>query len=275
MQLEQRNRFIIENFEYCKKIVRISARRVHNKFSYIPTKDLAGYGFLGIINGLDKLDSDNLALIHNFLLRYTYLSILSGALQMAGVSRIRCKNFSKDDIPHCICCAPEEIKDYIEAQQFLNDIPDESYDGITNHQDHQYFLSSLWGSIEYYILYDIFHNMTAAIISKRHNIEVRKIRKYVVKLADCYHLSQNDLPYKNKLDHINLIPIKFTCSPNKVHHSRKKLAQRIAAYCQRVDTSLLLKRDARLYSLFILFPVVKHRFSIKKRKSPKKKNQTT
>ena len=193
ISIEERNRFIMQNYQILARLTLRCARRVQLKFGSLSIRDLASYAFEGIIDALDKVIDPKFPDIYPYLAQYGYLRALSGAMVMLGISRDRTKDKTAKS-PTLVPCDPLEIRDFIESQQFLSDINNNTEDEFLTKQEREWFLSLLKGTVEFQILREVFRRQNANNISHRFNIPVRKVRKYAVNLNYLFEMAKRNRP---------------------------------------------------------------------------------
>lgn len=201
-----RNQFIIENYDRLHRICCTCAYRVMRRFPSLSFHDLIGYGFEGVIASIDRGDSDSPAFF-GYISRYCYLTILSGAFQMIGITRKMKKTYSltsDDASPHEVLFEPSKMEQFIENNQ--HNISSEECDKLYHYMEIRWFISMLPDCLEKEILIKLSNHHSVIETAKLLSIPVRKMRKLAIHITLIYQLAFTGKPFEHLLTSYSLKP---------------------------------------------------------------------
>lgn len=265
---EERNKFIMDNYDLLKKICRNQARSVQLKYPGTSLDDLIAYGFEGIIIALNKLDIDN-PNWSGYISKYAYHYAVRGAKLMLGIHRMRHKNYDTNIKQRIVLMSNDELLRYMHGYTFREHrncfkwFSEDTY--IDTEYELLYLVQELPPSIERNVLCGIICNLSVRKIAQRHHISVRKVRKIIGELADIYQSIQTGetikylLPYK-KIKCRNLLFY------NRTEFKKKMKSKRV----KRARKNIIKKRVGKKIRITCSDYVNKKRY-LKKRKKKKLK----
>ena len=176
MNLEERNAYTKEHLCELKRIRNIYAGSLHRRFPTVPLCDLQGYGWLGMIYALDRVDPDS-PTFEPYIRRYVYLFMLTGGMEMVGIHRDRSR------------CPTETLSiefydphDLVQVMDGVQDVDLRSYgdyESILNRQEIEHLLNVVEGSMEAQVLLGLLRHESMSEISRRLGVTSKRVRKSI------------------------------------------------------------------------------------------------
>jgi hypothetical protein len=169
------------------------------RFSSVSFHDLVGYGFEGIISSIDRGDEHS-PTFSAYIMKYCYLSTLSGALQMIGINRKMMNDYrisSDGTLPCEVILEPSKIDQFIEATQDI--VSNEDFDKLFHYIEIKWFIKLLPKCLERQILIKLLNHHSVVETAKILNIPTRKIRKIAIHIALVYRLAFMGHPFEHLL----------------------------------------------------------------------------
>ncbi len=241
-----RNQFIIENYDRLYRICCTCAYRMMRRFPSLSFQDLIGYGFEGVIISVDRGDSDSPAFFA-YISRYCYLTTLSGAFQMIGITRKMKKTYSPaigDAIPHEVLFEPSKIEQLIENNHY--NISYEECDKLYHYMEIRWFISMLPDCLEKEILIKLANHHSVIETAKLLNIPVRKMRKLALHITLIYQLVFMGKPFEHLLT-------SYSLKPSKRFYIHSENTHKKTAFYSRYGT-LYRNRRKYVHSEYICMP---------------------
>lgn len=199
---EERNKFIINNYNSLRKICTHNARLIKKRYPTVPFEDIEAYGFAGIIEALDRIDTSNDGWIL-YISKYAYHYAAQGAKLMLGIQRLRFKGYNSSMKQGFVFMDPNDIISYINTKAYeerCNSIgwySDDLYERFENNLI--YLIHILEPSLERIIICGLFCHLSLNSIAHRYGINIRKVRKIIQHLKHIFETLERDLPVSDLL----------------------------------------------------------------------------
>ena len=176
MNLDERNAYIREHLCELKRIRDGYAGVLHRRFPAVPLCDLQGYGWLGLIYGLDRADPES-PTFESFIRRYVYLFMLTGGMEMVGIHRDRSR--CPVEVLSVEYYDPHDLVRVMDGVQDVDLRSYGDYESILDRQEIEHLLNVVEGRIEAQVLMGLLQHQSVSEISHRLGVTSKKVRKSV------------------------------------------------------------------------------------------------
>ncbi|MBR4984208.1 MAG: hypothetical protein IKY83_00510 [Proteobacteria bacterium] len=179
MSIDERNAYISEHLVELKRIRDGYARTLHRRFSAAPMCDLQGYGWLGVIYGLDRVDPGS-PTFDAFIQRYIYLFTLTGCMEMLGIHRDRSSR--PVEVPTFESYDPHELVEVVDGVQNIDFSDYGDYEEILDRQEVEHLLEVVEGTDEAEVLMGLLRHQSLSEIAQQLDMTRKKVRKCIATL---------------------------------------------------------------------------------------------
>lgn len=174
--VEERNAYIKEHLVELKRIRDGYAGILHRRFESVPLCDLQGYGWLGVIHGLDRVEPES-PTFDSFVRRYVYLYILTGSLEMMGIQRDRSRK--SVETPTFESYDPHDLVHVIDSVQDMDLRACGGYDAVLDRLEIEHLLNVVEGRLEAQVLMGLIQHQGVSEIARCLDVSVKKVRKCI------------------------------------------------------------------------------------------------